>query len=183
MKRAFDIVVSLAALLLLSPVLALAAMAVLVSDGRPIFFRQVRVGRNGRHFRLFKFRSMVKNADKLGGFSTAAEDPRITRVGRFLRRSSIDELPQLLNVLLGDMSIVGPRPDVPAQQANYRPEEWIERHGVRPGLTGLAQAKYRSLATPEQRLSADLEYVQKASLRLDLVIVLMTLRRLTKASN
>lgn len=184
MKRAFDILVSLGALIVFSPVMIVAAVAVLLHDGAPVLFRQVRVGQGGRPFHIYKFRSMVKNAERLGGFSTADGDRRITPVGRFLRHSSVDELPQLLNVLKGDMSLVGPRPNVPEQVVEYRPEDWVARHQVKPGITGLAQARYRSLATAQQRLSADLEYIGRASLLFDLVIMLMTVRRLmTKASN
>jgi lipopolysaccharide/colanic/teichoic acid biosynthesis glycosyltransferase len=121
---------------------------------------------------------MVKDAAGIGPYSTGRDDPRITHVGRFLRRSSIDELPQLLNVLRGDMSLVGPRPDVPAQQALYRPDDWALRCSVRPGITGLAQAALRSEATPEQRLALDLDYARNHGLLRDLQILAMTLRRL-----
>jgi lipopolysaccharide/colanic/teichoic acid biosynthesis glycosyltransferase len=178
MKRLLDIVVALAALVLLSPVLLLAAAAVVIESGRPVLFRQRRVGLGGHPFEMFKFRSMVKDAAAIGPYFTSGDDPRITRVGRFLRRSSIDELPQLLNVLRGDMSLVGPRPDVPAQQALYRPEDWALRCSVRPGITGLAQATMRSQATPEQRLAADLDYARRHGLARDLRILAMTVRRL-----
>ncbi|MGZ5179946.1 MAG: sugar transferase [Ramlibacter sp.] len=184
MKRLLDIVASLLALLLLSPVLVLAAGAVALESGFPVLFRQQRVGQGGRLFQMFKFRSMVKDAASIGPYFTSGDDPRITRVGRFLRRSSIDELPQLLNVLRGDMSLVGPRPDVPAQQALYRPEDWAVRCSVRPGITGLAQATLRSQATPEQRLAADLDYARRPGLWRDLRIIAMTFGRLTgKGSN
>lgn len=178
MKRALDIVGALLALSLLWPVLLLAALAVALESGRPVLFRQLRVGLQGRTFTLLKFRSMVKDASARGPAFTTGGDPRITRVGRFLRRSSIDELPQLLNVLRGDMSLVGPRPDLPSQAGGYRPEDWALRCRVRPGITGLAQATLRSEATPEQRLCADLAYARNPSLGEDLRILLMTLRRL-----
>jgi lipopolysaccharide/colanic/teichoic acid biosynthesis glycosyltransferase len=143
-----------------------------------VFFRQVRVGRGGRDFGLFKFRSMVRDAAAIGPYSTAAGDPRITRVGRFLRRTSIDELPQLLNVLLGDMSLVGPRPDVPAQRSLYSAPDWQLRCSVRPGITGLAQAELRSEATPQQRLDLDLRYAREHGLLMDLCIVARTFGRL-----
>jgi lipopolysaccharide/colanic/teichoic acid biosynthesis glycosyltransferase len=184
MKRLLDVVGALVALVLLSPVLLLAAAAVTIESGFPVLFRQQRVGLGGRAFEMFKFRSMVKEAASIGPYFTSGNDPRITRVGRFLRRSSIDELPQLLNVLRGDMSLVGPRPDVPAQQALYRPEDWALRCSVRPGITGLAQATMRSEATPEQRLAADLDYARAAGVWRDLRILLLTLGRLTgKGSN
>ncbi len=109
------------------------------------------------------------------GFRTVVGDTRITRVGRIIRRLSIDELPQLLNVVIGDMSIVGPRPDVPAQKADYSQEDWQARHSVRPGITGWAQIHGRSIASPEERLARDLEYVRKHSLLMDIHIVWRTI--------
>jgi lipopolysaccharide/colanic/teichoic acid biosynthesis glycosyltransferase len=181
MKRLFDVVVALFALVLLSPLLLGAALAIVLESGRPVLFRQQRVGLGGRTFEMLKFRSMVPDAAARGPHFTSEGDPRITRVGSFLRRSSIDELPQLFNVLLGDMSLVGPRPDLPVQARDYRPEDWALRCSVRPGLTGLAQATLRSQATPEQRLAADLAYVQRPTFSADLRILLLTLRRLAGA--
>lgn len=178
MKRLMDIVLSLAALIALSPVLLVAALAVVREDGFPVLFRQRRVGWRGREFGLYKFRSMVRNAAAIGPYFTSDQDPRITRTGRWLRRTSIDELPQLFNVLKGDMSLVGPRPDVPAQRSLYTDADWAQRLSVRPGLTGLAQALVRSEATPEQRLALDLQYTREASLWLDLRIMVWTVRRL-----
>ena len=179
MKRCFDFVVAALALLLLSPILVAAAIAVAIETGRPVFFIQQRVGRGGREFGMVKFRSMVKDASKIGPYSTQTDDPRITRVGRFLRRTSIDELPQLFNVLNGDMSLVGPRPDLPVQRALYDSADWETRCRVRPGITGLAQALLRSEATPEQRLALDLQYVREQGIRLDAKILLLTLGRLS----
>ena len=184
MKRLIDIAGSLVAILLLSPLLLGAALAIALEDGRPVLFRQVRVGRGGRTFGMYKFRSMVRNAAAIGPWHTATDDPRITRVGRFIRRTSIDELPQLFNVLRGDMSLVGPRPDVPAQEALYTPADWALRCSVRPGVTGWAQATLRSQATPQQRLDLDLRYAREASVWLDLRIMLWTVGRLSgKGSN
>jgi lipopolysaccharide/colanic/teichoic acid biosynthesis glycosyltransferase len=177
MKRALDVLMSLLALLLFSPLLLAAAAAVALESGRPIIFRQARLGLHGREFRMYKFRSMVADAAAKGPYHTADADPRITRVGRWLRRTSIDELPQLLNVLKGDMSLVGPRPDVPEQRRLYRDADWAQRCSVRPGITGLAQAMLRSEATPEQRLALDLQYAREHSLLLDLRIILRTLAR------
>ena len=173
-KRLFDIVLALLALLLFSPVLLAAALAVWLDSGRPVLFAQTRVGRGAQPFKLYKFRSMVVDASQRGPYNTSQNDPRITRVGRILRRTSIDELPQLLNVLRGDMSLVGPRPDVPAQRANYTAEQWALRHRVRPGITGLAQALYRSSATPQQRLQADLDYARIYGLLVDMSIIGLT---------
>ena len=178
MKRAMDIVLAMAALLALAPLLLGAALAIALETGLPVLFRQTRVGLNGREFGMYKFRSMVKNAAQVGPYFTTDNDPRITRVGRFVRRTSIDELPQLINMLKGEMSLVGPRPDVPAQRSLYTPVDWAQRCSVRPGITGLAQALYRSDSTEVQRLDADLRYTREASLWLDLKICWWTLRRL-----
>jgi lipopolysaccharide/colanic/teichoic acid biosynthesis glycosyltransferase len=184
MKRAFDVVMSVLALLLLSPLLFAAAVAIALESGRPILFRQTRLGLGGREFSMYKFRSMVPDAASRGPYYTSEADPRITRVGRWLRRTSIDELPQLLNVLRGDMSLVGPRPDVPEQRSHYSDADWAQRCSVRPGITGLAQASLRSEATPEQRLALDLRYAPEHDLALDLRIIGRTLARATgKGSN
>jgi lipopolysaccharide/colanic/teichoic acid biosynthesis glycosyltransferase len=184
MKRAFDVVVSLLALLLFSPLLVAAAVAIAMESGRPIFLRQTRLGLNGREFRMYKFRSMVADAASKGPYYTADADPRVTRVGRWLRRTSVDELPQLLNVLKGDMSLVGPRPDVPQQRQLYSDADWAQRCSVRPGITGLAQALLRSDATPAQRLALDVRYAREHNLLLDLRIIGWTLARASgKGSN
>ena len=120
---------------------------------------------------------MVPNADKIGGYSTETNDPRITSIGRFIRKTSIDELPQLVNVILGDMSIVGPRPDVPAQRANYTQPEWEKRTSVKPGITGLAQATMRSDATEAERKNLDFQYVEQQEFLFDMKIILMTIRQ------
>lgn len=177
MKRLFDLLLSMIALLLLSPLLAAAAAAIALESGRPVLFSQTRLGLGGREFRMFKFRSMVKDAASIGPYHTASGDPRITPVGRWLRQTSVDELPQLLNVLKGDMSLVGPRPDVPAQRALYSPSDWALRCSVRPGITGLAQALLRSEATEAQRLELDLRYAKEHSFGLDLRIIAWTLGR------
>lgn len=166
------------------PILISVALAVFLQDYGQVIFRQRRVGLNGREFTMFKFRSMVLNAERLGGYSTADRDPRITPVGRFIRRTSLDELPQLINVLIGDMSIVGPRPDVPAQRQLYTEDEWILRNRVRPGITGLAQATVRSHGTMEETKYLDLYYVRNISLWLDIKIIFLTIRQvLLKGGN
>jgi lipopolysaccharide/colanic/teichoic acid biosynthesis glycosyltransferase len=179
MKRMMDVIVAALALLLLSPLLLATAVAVALDSGFPVLFRQTRVGRGGATFGMYKFRSMVKDAAAIGPFNTAANDPRITRVGRFIRRTSLDELPQLLNVLRGDMSLVGPRPDVPVQRSLYNDADWALRCSVRPGITGLAQALLRSEGTEDQRRELDLRYVRDHNLLLDLKIMGWTLGRLT----
>ncbi|MES2975038.1 MAG: sugar transferase [Pseudomonadota bacterium] len=184
MKRLIDVAFSLAALLLLWPLLLAAALAVIAETGRPVMFMHRRVGRGGQEFGMYKFRSMVRDAAARGPYYTSANDPRVTRVGRIIRRTSIDELPQIINVLKGEMSLVGPRPDVPEQRSNYTPAQWAERCSVRPGITGLAQAMLRSQATDEQRLALDLRYVREAGVWLDLRIMWWTLGRLSgKGSN
>lgn len=177
MKRLFDFVVSGVLILLFSPLLIGVAIAVWLDSPGSVIYKQVRVGRELRPFGIYKFRSMVENADKIGGYSTKKGDARVTKVGRFIRKTSLDELPQLINVLKGDMSLVGPRPDVPAQEAQYIPEDWIKRHRVRPGITGLAQATARSAATPEGRTKLDLEYIDTASMGRDIIILAQTARQ------
>ena len=178
MKRLTDIVLSLIAFTLLSPVLLLAALAVMLDSGLPVLFRQTRVGLGGREFGMFKFRSMIKNAASTGSYFTDTNDVRITRVGQFIRRTSIDELPQIINVLLGDMSLVGPRPDVPVQKSLYAPEDWLRRCSVRPGITGLAQVQGRSAVTFEQRLALDLAYASQVSWWRDIQIMWWTVCQL-----
>ena len=142
-KRAMDIVVSAAALCVLWPVLALIALAIIVDDPGPVFYRQVRVGRGGRPFRIFKFRTMVVDADRKGLSITVGRDSRITRVGAFLRKTKLDELAQLLNVLAGQMSFVGPRPEVPRYVELYTPYQ-RQVLLVRPGITDYASIAYRN---------------------------------------
>ena len=152
MKRLIDICLATLALLVLSPVLLGASLAVWWDSGRPIFFRQTRVGLNGHVFGMLKFRSMKVDAESTGPYFTQTNDPRITQVGSFIRRTSIDELPQFINVLRGDMSLVGPRPDVPEQRSLYSAEEWQQRCSVRPGITGLAQAQKIGRASCRERV-------------------------------
>ena len=186
-KRLVDVAVAAAGLLALSPLLAVVALAIKLEDGGPVFFVQRRVGRGNRFFTIYKFRSMTENkAGSDGTTSTARQDQRITGVGRFIRRTSIDELPQLFNVLLGDMSLVGPRPHAIGSQAGNKlfwevDTRYWERHALRPGLTGLAQIRGLRGATESEsdlagRLNADLEYLDGWSLWRDLWIILMTFR-------
>lgn len=175
-KRLLDITASTAALLLLSPVLLATAIAIRAeSEGSPFFFQQ-RIGQGLKPFGIVKFRSMVKNAPSLGSWQTQDADPRITRVGRFIRKTSLDELPQLWNVLKGDMSLVGPRPNTPQQESQYTTEQWVARHAIRPGITGLAQVSGRSSLSVDQQIACDLQYNTSLSLKQDLRIILKTLR-------
>lgn len=177
MKRLFDILVASLVLGVIWPLLLACGIAVRLDSPGSVFYTQERVGRGGHLFRIYKFRSMVKDADRIGSYQTAEGDPRITHVGRFLRRTSLDELPQLINVLTGDMSLVGPRPDVPAQRETYSDDDWAKRTSVRPGLTGLAQATLRSSATRRERLALDLEYVARSSVLFDLKVILLTFKQ------
>ncbi len=153
-------------------------LTVLISvDGGSAFYKQLRVGRSGKEFNIYKFRSMVINADKLGGYSTKQNDERITKIGSFIRKTSLDELPQILNVLKGDMSLVGPRPNVPQQINEYSADEWQLRNSVRPGITGLAQATLRSDATQLERWMLDRKYVENFSFFLDIKIILLTVKQ------
>ncbi len=184
LKRIFDIAVSSCAIIILAPLLLALGIGVKLSSHGDVLFRQVRVGKNDSRFNLYKFRSMVSDAEAIGSYQTADNDSRITGFGGFLRRTSLDELPQLFNILKGEMSLVGPRPDVPAQRSNYSPEEWNERISVKPGLTGLAQATVRSEAVENERLMLDLEYVRNANLITDIKIIMMTVRQvMTKGGN
>ncbi|BCL71458.1 capsular polysaccharide biosynthesis protein [Vibrio nigripulchritudo] len=184
MKRTFDIVISLVAIFLLSPILVGVSILIWKNDRGSVFFRQQRVGLNGKEFCILKFRSMVENAPELGGYQTLDNDNRITKVGVFIRKTSIDELPQFFNVLKGDMSIVGPRPNVLAQRDEYDEWEWNVRNSVRPGITGLAQAKGRSSLTPARRTKLDLEYAESHSLMKDISILILTVKQvITQGGN
>ncbi|CAI2717020.1 sugar transferase [Nitrospina watsonii] len=177
LKRIFDLTASLFALAFLWPLFLAVAVAIRLDSPGGVFYYQERVGKGGWPFHMIKFRSMVADADKVGSYWTAFGDARITRVGAFLRKTSLDEVPQLWNVVKGEMSLVGPRPNVPAQRANYTEEQWAKRTSVLPGITGLAQARVRSLAKPGERLALDLEYVDRASFWLDIKIILLTIRQ------
>lgn len=185
-QRALDIALASVALLMLSPVLIGAALAVRLSSPGAVLFRQVRIGRDGRPFEMFKFRSMFTDAearraallaqsDRHGICFKSRHDPRITPVGRVLRRFSIDELPQILNVLRGDMSMVGPRPALPSEVAAY-PERALGRLATRPGITGLWQVSGRAEIGFDKMIDMDLAYVRSRSVLLDLVLLAMTFR-------
>lgn len=178
-KRLLDIAASAALLVLLSPLLLLTALLVRVNLGSPVLFAQQRPGRNGRVFTLYKFRTM-QAAEGRGDVSAVASDAeRLTRFGRFLRSTSLDELPELLNVLLGHMSIVGPRPLLVEYLERYNSEQ-ARRHEVRPGITGWAQVNGRNAVDWDERFAMDVWYVDNRSLLLDLKIVLMTFAAVVK---
>ena len=178
-KRTIDIVVSTLGLVVTLPVMALVALAVVVESGSPILFRQQRIGLNGRRFEILKFRSMKQEVSTKAASWTSDQDPRITRVGRFIRKFRLDELPQLINVLRSDMSLVGPRPEQPslAQMLEEQIPCYAQRHSLRPGITGWAQVKYGYGATIEQnkaKLEHDLFYIKHLSMPLDLAIIFET---------
>lgn len=189
-KRAFDVGVSLVGLILLAPLLLVVALAVRCTSPGPALFRQERMGRGFRPFRINKFRTMVADAPQRGAAITAGNDPRITRVGHLLRKTKIDELPQLINVLVGEMSLVGPRPEVPRYVDLFR-QDYAEVLSVRPGITDLASLKYRdetailgAAADPDaeyvnrilpDKIALAKEYIARQSLALDLWIILQTL--------
>ncbi|MEI8372064.1 MAG: sugar transferase [Planctomycetota bacterium] len=190
LKRFFDMTVAAVGLLLLAPLLVVVALLVRLTSRGPVFFRQERMGRAFRPFGIYKFRSMVQDAPKKGSLVTFGADPRITRVGHFLRAAKIDELPQLINVLMGDMSLVGPRPEVRKYAEMFR-EDFAEILRVRPGITDPASIKYRNEAeilgrseNPEkeyieqvlpEKIRLAKEYAQNPSLWLDFVIILKTI--------
>ncbi len=173
LKRGFDILVSLSALLLIWPILVLIAIAIRLSTKGPALFRQERAGKDGKPFVFYKFRTMRADADPFGPSPKSGQDPRLTKIGRILREYSLDELPQLFNILKGDMSIVGPRPLYLSQIP-----EWSDRQKkrllVKPGLTGLAQVSGRAAISCEDKLELDAKYVEMASLSTDLRIMLAT---------
>jgi lipopolysaccharide/colanic/teichoic acid biosynthesis glycosyltransferase len=184
-KAVADRVLAAVGLVALSPVYAGISLWILAESGRPVLFRQPRAGKGGRAFSMLKFRTMVQDAVRVGRelglsddpFGVVPDDPRITRSGRFLRRTSLDELPQLWNVLRGDMSLVGPRPDLLEQVANYAPSD-RRRLAVKPGITGWAQIHGRDEIPWEQRFELDAWYVDNWSLGLDARILLATFTQL-----
>ncbi len=190
-KRLLDVAAATAGLLVLAPLLLVIALVVKCGSRGPVFYRQIRIGRGRKAFKICKFRSMVVAADRMGPCVTASGDPRVTRVGLYLRRWKLDELPQLWNVLKGDMSLVGPRPELPFYVRTYT-EEQREVFAIRPGITDPATLAYRNeedilaAATDRERfytevvlpdkLRLNLDYMQRVSLGFDLALILMTLR-------
>jgi lipopolysaccharide/colanic/teichoic acid biosynthesis glycosyltransferase len=191
-KQAFDIIVAFVGLLFLSPLLLLVAFLIKIDSRGPVFFRQERIGRGFRPFLIYKFRTMVEDASRIGGSITFGVDPRITRVGRALRKTKIDELPQLINVLRGEMSFVGPRPEVRQYVELFR-QDYEEILKVLPGITDLASLRYRHEAEilgrcekPEEeyvkrvlpeKIRLAKEYVRRSSLLLDITLIFKTILR------
>ena len=180
MKRIFDVIASFLGLLILMPVIAIVAWQVKRKLSSPVLFRQLRPGKDENPFTVMKFRTMLDAYDADG--SPLPDSERITDFGRFLRKTSLDELPQLWNVLKGDMSIVGPRPLL-VQYLPYYTEEEKKRHDVRPGVTGLAQISGRNAITWEKKLALDVKYVNEQSFLLDIKIIILTIKRVLKGSD
>lgn len=194
-KRLFDIVFSISGILILSPFFILISILVMVTSAGGAFYRQVRVGKNGKEFKLFKFRTMRMGSDKAGALTIGMRDSRITRIGYYLRKYKLDELPQLFNVLIGDMSFVGPRPEVPKYVALYTPEQKSVLK-VKPGITDYASIVYSeenallaNAENPEElyinkvmpaKLKLNMRYIQDMSLRTDMGIILKTIGKIFK---
>ena len=194
LKRLFDIIACLGSILLLFPLFAVVAIIIKVNSPGPVFYRGRRTGLDGKPFRIFKFRTMVVDAEKIGGPSTALNDPRLTEIGKFLRKYKIDELPQLINILRGEMSSVGPRPQVEKYTKLYNDEEQVIL-SVRPGLTDYASIKFINLdqilgdESVDERYLKEIEpeknklrmkYAKEQSFRIDIQIILMTLMQMLK---
>ncbi|MFR0503870.1 sugar transferase [Limosilactobacillus reuteri] len=184
-KRIFDIVAATCGIVLLSPLMIIIAVLIKTEDHGPIFYKQVRVGKNGKTFKMYKFRSMFVNADKMlaklkeqndveGPMFKMKDDPRITKIGHFIRKHSLDELPQFFNVIKGDMSLVGPRPPLPSEVTEYNDYD-KQRLYVTPGCTGLWQATERNGVGFNEMVKLDLEYIQRASLSYDFWIIWKTI--------
>lgn len=177
-KRVLEIVFSIALLIFTLPVMLLAAIAIKLESPGPVFYKQVRVGHRGRNFEVIKLRSMRNDAEKNGPQWATKNDPRVTHVGQFIRKTRIDELPQLINILRGDMSLIGPRPERPVFTEQFDKEipGFKKRLAVKPGLTGWAQVNGGYEATPAEKLKYDLYYIEKQSLKLDLKILWKTVK-------
>lgn len=184
-KRLGDIIISLLGIIISSPITLIVAILIKIEDRGPIFYSQTRIGKDGEKFSIYKFRSMVLDADKQkeklidmneidGAMFKIAEDPRITKIGKFIRKHSIDELPQLINVLIGNMAIVGPRPPLPEEVEEYS-ERDMDRLLVKPGCTGLWQVSGRNQLSFSEMVDLDLKYINNASWKLDVKICLKTI--------
>lgn len=196
LKRIFDILFSLTDIVLLSPVFLIVLFLIKKEDGGPVFYRGLRIGRLGKPFRIYKFRTMVVNADKMGGSSTADDDPRVTKIGKFLRKYKLDELPQLINVLRGEMSFVGPRPQVPWAVMLYNDEERRLLLGLKPGITDYASIKFhnegeilKGSINPDkdywekihpEKMKLSMTYPKIMSLKTDLEILFWTFLRIIR---
>jgi len=172
-KRFTDILLSILILIISSPILLLSIAAIKLESEGPAFFLHERTGYKGKKFKLVKFRGMVNNALAVGPELTQVNDPRVTRVGRFLRRTSIDEIPNFINVLLGEMTVVGPRPDIPSITDKYSAEQQ-KIFDYKPGVTGISQINGRQMLTPDERICMELNYYQNADFLSDLIVFFKT---------
>lgn len=187
-KRVLGLIFSLVGFIILIPIFLIISILIKLTSKGPIFFKQERIGRNGKAFNMYKFRTMIVNAENIGdGIRVRSKnDPRITKIGKILRRTSLDELPQLINVIKGDMSLVGPRPPVtyhPYNGYNNYPENAKKRFIVRPGLTGLSQIKYRNGVSWDKRIEIDVKYTENISFLQDIKIILATIKIVFKPVN
>ena len=188
LKRIVDIFGSLVGLVILLPLMIIIAILIKLTSEGPVIFKQERLGKNGRVFKIYKFRTMVVNAENIGdGLTVKSEsDSRITKVGRILRKTSLDELPQLFNVLVGHMSLVGPRPPVtyhPYNGYDNYPDWAKKRFKMRPGITGLAQVTVRNSVTWDERIKVDNEYIDKFNIWLDIKILFMTIVKILNSES
>lgn len=187
-KKVLDVLLSFIGLIILSPVLLIIALAIKIDSKGPVFFKQDRLGKDGNVFKIIKFRTMIVGAEKMGtGLSIRSlSDKRITKIGAFLRKSSLDELPQFINILKGDMSIVGPRPPAvyfPYDGYESYPKWGRARFEVHPGVTGLAQVVYRNNAVWDDRIKLDIKYIEKMSFCFDFKLIVSTIFKLLKQEN
>lgn len=185
-KATLDFIFALKLLFLLSPLLLLISLLIKMTSKGPVLFKQERLGQNGKIFIIYKFRTMINKAIDVGsGLHTYANDPRITKLGKVLRKTSLDELPQLINILKGDMSFIGPRPPVTYYPQSYEDysEESKKRFLLKPGITGYAQVKVRNNANWDEKMAFDLIYIYQFSFKLDLIIFLKTLKVLITEEN
>ncbi len=186
-KRVLDLILSLMALIILMPLMIIIAILIKINSKGPVFFLQERLGKDGKVFKIIKFRTMVVNAEHMGaGIKVTGEnDDRITKLGKILRKFSLDEIPQLINVIKGDMSLIGPRPPLTTHPHKYEDysKEQKRRFLVRPGITGKAQVKYRNSATWDTRIKEDIKYVSKITFISDVKIILSTILNVISESN
>ncbi|MDD6463631.1 MAG: sugar transferase [Clostridiaceae bacterium] len=180
MKRVFDFIISLFALIILSPLFLLISLIILIGDGKPVLFRQKRVGKNNELFTIYKFRTMKRGTENVASGKLENANAKITKFGRILRATSIDELPQLFNILNGTMSLVGPRPLIPEETEIRELREKYNVYTIRPGITGWAQVNGRDNISLEQKALLDKEYVEKQSLGFDIKILVMTVLKVLR---
>lgn len=183
MKRAFDIAVSLISIIILSPLLLAISLVILILDGSPVLFKQERIGKNGKLFKVLKFRTMKNGTGDIATSKLENPNKKITFTGKFLRKTSIDELPQLFNVLNGTMSLVGPRPLIPAEKEIDELRKKYNVYSVSPGITGYAQINGRDNITDEKKALLDKEYVDRQSFKFDLEILFKTFAKVLKRSD